>query len=211
MKLPNITVSGYSSLGGVNSAGTMSPPTFTRLRSTSRTIVGAHTLRYGFAYRVYRRNNFNLGNSVGQSSTSIPPGRAALSTTRPRRRWDRASPRSSTGSRAAAASPINDSYADQSTVPALFVQDDWKLSRKLTSEPRPALRAAHRRSPSATTAASGASTPNVASPIQAQALANYARSPIPEAAGQPVQGSRRPDLRGRQRPAARTLEDPTRT
>ena len=74
---------------------------------------------------------------------------------------------------------INDSYADQSNVPALFIQDDWKLSRKFTlslglryERPTPVTER-YNRSVRGFDAA-------VASPIQAQALANYARSPIPE-------------------------------
>jgi hypothetical protein len=74
---------------------------------------------------------------------------------------------------------INDSYADQSKVPALFFQDDWKLSRKLTlsvglryERPSPVTERYNR----SVRGFDG----SPASPIQAAAVANYARNPIPE-------------------------------
>ena len=63
-KLPNINVTGYSSLGGVSPRNSVATDIHeAAVNFTS--MLGAHTLRYGFAYRIYRRNNFNLGNSAG--------------------------------------------------------------------------------------------------------------------------------------------------
>jgi hypothetical protein len=182
-KLPNINVSGYSSLGGVNPRNSVA----TDIHEASvnfTSILAAHSLRYGFAFRSYRRNNFNLGNSAGNFNFGTNWTRGPLDTSA-------AAPMGQSfaaflyglpgndGSPGNGNFTINDSYADQSNVPALFIQDDWKLSRKFTlslglryERPTPVTER-YNRSVRGFDAA-------VASPIQAQALANYARSPIPE-------------------------------
>ena len=177
MKLPNIAVTGYSSLGGVNSRNNTATDIH-EVAINATTVANSHTLRYGFAYRVYRNNTFNLGNSAG-SFTFDPT-------------WTRGpfnnSPVAPMGQSLAAflyGLPgsgnflINDSYAEQSVVPALFIQDDWKISRKLTLS----LGLRYER-PSPVTERFDRSVrgfdATAASPIQAQVLANYARNPIPE-------------------------------
>lgn len=175
LKLPNISVSGYSSLGGVNSRNN----TATDIHETAlngTTIINAHTLRYGFAFRSYRRNEFNLGNSSGQISFDTTWTRGPVNT----------SGSSPIGQGFAAllyglpgggSFPINDSYAEQSNVPAIFVQDDWKISRKLTlsigmryERPGPVTERFNR--------SMRGYDFNVASPIEAAAVAAYARNPI---------------------------------
>src|SRR5688500_1172028 len=127
VKLPNMTINGYASLGGVNSRNDVATDIHEGAANIT-TIAGSHTLRYGFAYRVYRRNNFNLGNSSGllnfdqtwtrgpqDNSPTAPMGQSFAS-------FMYGLP-SANGN-----FPINDSYAEQSVVPALFLQNDWKLS-----------------------------------------------------------------------------------
>src|SRR6185295_4781575 len=142
------------------------------------TIINSHTLRYGFAFRSYRRNDFNLGNSSGQISFDTTYTRGPVNT----------SSSAPIGQGLAAllygipgggSFPINDSYAEQSNVPALFLQDDWKLSRKLTlsigmryERPGPVTERFNR--------SMRGYDFSVASPIEAAAVAAYARSPIPQ-------------------------------
>ncbi|MGH9675402.1 MAG: carboxypeptidase regulatory-like domain-containing protein, partial [Bryobacteraceae bacterium] len=177
LKLPNMSISGLSSLGGVNSYNNTATDIHEAAASATM-IVGAHTMRYGFAYRVYRRNTFNLGNASGSFNFDQTWTRGPLDT----------SPVAPMGQGLAALLyglpgsgnfPISDSYADQSVIPALYIQNDWKASRKLTlslglryERPGPVTERFNR-------SVRGFDA-SVASPIQAAAQANYARSPIPE-------------------------------
>jgi Carboxypeptidase regulatory-like domain len=179
LKLPNINITGYGGLGGVNARNN----TATDIHEAAvnmTTVAGAHTLRYGFAYRVYRRNTFNLGNSSGNLNFDTTYTRGPLDNSA-------AAPMGQSlasflyGIPGGGNFPISDSYAEQSKVPALFVQDDWKVNRKLTlsiglrfERPSPLTERFNR-------SVRGFEA-GTASPIQAQAQANYARSPIPELA-----------------------------
>jgi hypothetical protein len=139
---------------------------------------GSHNMRFGPEYRVYRefRNRFPtetapdfsfsnawargpLDNSVappvGAEMVALMLGIPGGSMTR------------------------NGSYAEQDQYFALYFQDDWKVSNKLTLNL--GLRAEHEtpiteRYDRSATRFFG----TVANPIQAQAQANYARNPIPE-------------------------------
>ena len=92
LKLPNISVSGYASLGGVNHSNN-TPTDIHEAAVNVTTVAGSHTLRYGFAYRIYRRNNFNLGNSSGSLNFDTTWTRGPLDNSPRRlRRSDRVSP-----------------------------------------------------------------------------------------------------------------------
>jgi hypothetical protein len=177
VKLPNISVTGYSSLGGVNPRQNTATDIHEGALNLTN-VIGAHTLRSGFAYRVYRRNNYNFGNSSGNFNFDTTWTRGPLNTSA-------GAPMGQSlasflyGLPGSANFPIADSYAEQSTVPALFLQDDWKVTRKLTlslglryERPSPVTERFNRTVRGFDVGA--------ASPIQAQVLANYARDPITE-------------------------------
>ena len=177
LKLPQISVSGLSGLGGINSRNERTDNTH-ELSVNVMSLAGAHTLRYGVAYRVYQDNNYDLGNSSGSisfdaswtrgpldNSTSAPMGQGLAGFLY--------------GLPSSGSFPIASNVAQQSTTLASFVQDDWKLSRKLTLS----IGLRHELE-SPTTERYNRSVegflPDAVQPIQAAVLANYAAKPIPE-------------------------------
>jgi len=64
LKLPNINITGYGGLGGVNARNNTATDIHEAAANFTN-VAGAHALRYGFVHRTYRRNTFNLGNSAG--------------------------------------------------------------------------------------------------------------------------------------------------
>ena len=133
LKLPNITVNSYSSLGGVNSrnntatdihefaanATTVAGATYVALRVRLSHLPGQHLqpgqfLRRDFTFdatwtRGPLDNSPTCASQLGQSMASFLYGLPGSGNF-----------------------PINDSHAEQSSVPALYIQNDWKVSRKLT-------------------------------------------------------------------------------
>ncbi len=176
LRLPRVDVTGYSSL----SIETLNERhSDTHDLSTSITqVVRSHTLRYGVGYRVLRENTYNLSNSSGSLSFDTLWTRGPLNT----------SGSSPIGQGLASFLygfptggnfPITSSYAEQTRTWAWYLQDDWKISTKLTLSlglryelPSP-LTERFDRSVRGFDAAA-------VSPIQAQAQANYARNPIPQ-------------------------------
>ena len=179
LKLPNISFpsSTYSSLGGINTR-TNTATNIHEFAENITSVIGSHTARYGFVYRNYQRGDYNLGASSGSFNFDATWTRGPLdnSPTAP----------SSIGQSLASllyglpgsgSFPINDSYFNSSKVPALFLQDDWKVSRKLTlslglryERPSPVVERYNR--------SVRTFDASVASPIEAQVLANYALKPI---------------------------------
>ncbi|MGH9660509.1 MAG: carboxypeptidase regulatory-like domain-containing protein, partial [Bryobacteraceae bacterium] len=129
LRLPRIDVTGYSSLSIETLNKRHDDIHDFALNATK--IVNTHTMRFGLGYRVYRENAFNLSNSSG----SLPFG---TDWTRGPNNTSAASPIGqgmasflyglSTGGNF----PIVNNYAEQTRTWALYFQDDWKVSTKLT-------------------------------------------------------------------------------
>lgn len=182
VRLPRITVSGYGSLGvgpSNNDVTYFNEHNDTHDFAVNFTrVLHAHTIRFGTAYRVLRENMYNLGQSSGSftfstnwtrgpfhNSVAAPMGQSMASFL--------------LGLPTAGIFPINDSYAEQSSATGLYVQDDWKISSRLTLsfglryELEQPITERYNRS----TRGFDFVSPN---PIQEAAAANYALKPIPE-------------------------------
>jgi hypothetical protein len=174
--MPPISITGDTALGGTS--GSDPWITYHLAKAEAVHTRGNHSLRFGGEFRELLENTYTYGNvspaySFGTTWTqgpfdnsagaSIGQGLAALLLGRP-----------SSGSIDRVVS-----YAEQSKYIAVYFQDDWKLTRKLTVNlglryevDRPSTERYNRANRGFDFA-----TPN---PIEAQAKANYAMSPIPE-------------------------------
>ena len=142
-------------------------------------MVHSHTLRFGTGFRVYRENTFDFGRSSGNftfgsggwvggpldNSPGAPLGQgfAALLLGLP----------------GSGSVDVNGNYAEQSRIWGVYVQDDWKLTPKLTLNLglRYELEFPTTERYNRTVLGFDATT---ASPLQAAAQANYAKNPIPQ-------------------------------
>jgi len=175
-RFPQITISDYA--GTYN--GTLWRPTDTHSLTTAfDKVKGAHGLKFGMEYRVYRENQYNYDN--------VSTGRFDFGTTWTRGPFDN-SPASPIGQGLATmllGLPTGgfverrSSYAEQSSTWSLYMQDDWKITRRLTLtlglryEIEGPLTERFNRT------IRGLDY-NAALPIEAQVKANYARNPTPE-------------------------------
>ncbi|MCX6636231.1 MAG: TonB-dependent receptor [Acidobacteria bacterium] len=176
LKLPYISVGGRGTLAD----GTLNfrYDDTHDLAANFTNMVRSHTMRFGAGYRAYRENRFDLGQSSGSFNFGASWTRGPLDT----------SPSAPMGQGLASflfglpdsgSFPINDSYAEQSKAWSFYFQDDWKVSTRLTLsfgiryELEQPLTERFNRSVRGFDA-------GAASPIEAQAKANYAQSPIPE-------------------------------
>ena len=168
--------SGYTSLS--NNGGTRAATNYHTAQATVTKISGAHSMRAGSEFRLMRDTGFNYGNVAPQLQFVGTYTRGPLDT--------------------AAAAPIgqglasmlfdipsggtitnNASKAEQSSYLGLFIQDDWRITRKLTLNiglrweyEAPVTERYNR-----TVRDFDFATAN---PVSVQALANYTASPVPE-------------------------------
>lgn len=151
--------------------------------------LGRHALKYGFRYQLAQFNRFQPGRSGGffkfdRTFTRGPDPTRSTATAG----FDFASFLLGTPTRGYA--DINVNPANQNTYLAFYVQDDWKVTPRLTLNL--GLRFEHE-GPVTERFDRGSSGYdfNVASPLEAAAQANYARNPIPELAVLRVRGGLR--------------------
>ena len=131
-RTPAINLSDYSSFSGASYSNLWQPQETRAMVVAFDKIMGAHGLKFGWEYRQYRQNQYNVTADVdGNFNFDATYTRGPLdnSTAAPRGQGLAAFllgvPTSGTKS-------ILDSYAEQSTLWAGYFQDDLKVTRKLT-------------------------------------------------------------------------------
>lgn len=173
---PAVDIQGLTSLS--NNGGNTRRTLYQTLGGTVTKLSGNHSFRFGAEFRLMRDNGFGYGNVAPYFNFTANWAKGPMDN----------SPAAPIGQGLAAmlfglpgSGRINNnaSRAEQSTFTSLFLQDDWKLSRKLTLnvglryEFEGAITERYNRSLRGFDFQSH-------SPIEAQAKANYAAAPIPE-------------------------------
>ncbi len=200
-RFPEIDIAGYFGLVGASSSGVLFRPQDTHaLTAALDRTQGPHTMKLGAEYRVYRKNEYNpypastVGSAGGSSTgwlrfaedwtkgptdtSSAPPIGAGLAS------FLLGLPTGGGIARRA-------SFAEQSSISAVYLQDDWRLSRRLTFsfglryELEGPLTERYNRSVRGFDPSSGL-------PIESDVKANYAAI----ASGVPERSAARFDLRG---------------
>ena len=176
LAFPQIAPDGYTALG--SGGGSTTSVYYHNFGATMTKIAGNHSYRFGGEFRLMRDNSFNYGAVAPSldfgpawtrgpldSSTAAPIGQGLASML--------------FGLPSGGSVSVNASNAEQSTFSAAFFQDDWKVSRRLTLniglryEYETAVTERFNRSLRTFDFAA-------ANPVDAEARANYAKSPIPE-------------------------------
>jgi hypothetical protein len=170
---PVVTIDGMAQLG--ETGGTRFITNYHNLSGGFTKIAGDHNIRWGGEFRLMRENTVNYGNgaptfdfSTGwtkgplDNSAAGPIGQGLASFL--------------FGLPTGGGIDLNASYSEQSTFTGLYVQDDWKATRKLTVNI--GLRWEYETAPTERFNRSARGFDfTVPSPISAAALANYTKSP----------------------------------
>jgi len=177
---PEVVTDGgtYSNLG--SAGGSFSSVYYQTFSGTLTKVRGSHSLRFGGEFRVLRENGYSFGNVAPRFEFANSWARGPLDT----------SPAAPVGQGLASMLlgvptggrvDINASLAEQSTFTAAFIQDDWKITPRLTLNI--GLRYEYE---GPTTERYNRSLRgfafDAANPVQAAAQAKYALNPIPQLA-----------------------------
>ncbi len=146
--------------------------------ATLTKIAGAHSLKFGGEFRLMQENGFNYGNVAPQLAFAQAYTRGPLDNS-PTAPIGQGLASMLLGVPTGGQVSINASRAEQSTFWGGYVQDDWRVTRRLTvnlglryEQEGPTTERYNR-------SIRGFDF-NAQSPIAAQAIANYAKNPIPE-------------------------------
>jgi hypothetical protein len=172
--LPEVAIDQMQTLGGTSP--NMPVTTYHNFAGTMSHMRGEHSLRFGGEYRVMQENSYDMGNVSphfdfapawtkgpmdNAAAAPLGQGLASFMLGIPTGGW----------------TDKNANYAEQSGYMALFLQDDWKVTRRLTVNvglrwevERPTTERFNRTTRGFDFAA--------VNPVQAAALAQYAQSPI---------------------------------
>ena len=174
IKFPYITTDGTTTMG--NLAYSFRYDDTHDLAANLTRVLGAHTLRFGTGYRVYRENSFNFGNSSGSFSFLSGGDVVGPLDNSPGAPNGQGFAEMLLGLPSSGSIDVNGNYAEQSRIWSAYVHDDWKITSKLTVnlglryEVELPTTERYNRS----VAGFDSTTP---SPIQAAAQANYALHP----------------------------------
>lgn len=178
-QFPGVSIDGYTAIGGAAFSNATS--NFHSWNTDLTKLAGQHTLRFGGEFRLYREHSYNFGNTFPAYNFAAAWTRGPLDN----------SPVAPIGQGLASfllglptggQLNTNASLAEQSTTTALFLQDDYRLSKRLTLNlgvrwdyDSPVTERFNR-----SVRGFAADTAN---PVEPAARAAYAASPIPELAG----------------------------
>ncbi len=129
LAFPQITIGGYTGLG--SAGGSRSATNYQTFTGTMTHLAGSHSLRFGGEFRLERENGYNFGNVApnldfnptwskgpNQNSVASPIGQGLAEFLY--------------GLPSGGQINVNASRAEQSTFYGLFLQDDWRVAKRLT-------------------------------------------------------------------------------